>query len=300
MDNIRKMHDNHLPPWIANQIPDFVKSGFVETSRGRMHFLSGGLGQKVLMVHGNPTWSFLWRKVIAHLGPEKFECFAPDLFNLGFSDSLKKQEFSMEMQSRLLLEFIDRLKLKDFILVVQDWGGPIGLYAASQIPEKVKALVILNTGISAPEPPYKVSKFHSFVKKKILPDLVFRWGGFPLYSLHKTQGDSRSIRKDVARAYRYPIRRKNRWDSALRFARMVPSHKNDPALPLLRIVESYCASFQGPVRVVWGLKDPILGRSLKHVRRIFSEAQVRETQSGHFLQEECPDIIADAISQVTH
>ena len=291
--------DFPFPPWISTHLPKTIKSLFFKSEFGNLHLLHGGTGKPVLFVHGNPTWSFLWRKVIGELDSEKFQFFAPDLLNLGFSDSLGKKDFSMENQSMALVELIEKLDMKNITVVVQDWGGPIGLYAASLVPERIQSLVILNTGISPPKPPYKISKFHSFVNRPILPDIAFRFFGMPLYHLHKVQGDANSIAGDIASAYRYPIKIKGRWDSALKFARLVPAQKNDSAIPLMQKVEDFVASFAGPIEVVWGLRDPILGRALKKVRNIIPNASYTETQGGHFLQEECPKEIARAIERAS-
>ena len=287
-----------IPDWISQHLPSCLESRFFQSSLGKIHYLTGGNGKPIIFIHGNPTWSFLWRKVIKNLDRSAHSFFAPDLLNLGFSDSLKGRQFSMENHCRALVEWLRELDLQEMTFVVQDWGGPIGLYTAAQLQERVQSLVILNTGIAAPEPPFKISKFHSFVNRPILPDIMFRLFGMPMYSLHKVQGDSSSIQGEVARAYRYPIRIKKRWDSALKFARMVPCRSDDAALPLFHEMESFCRNFTGPVEVVWGERDPILGRAVKKVRSVLPQAHYTLTNAGHFLQEEVPEEIAAAIMRV--
>jgi len=217
-----------IPNWIASKLPNFLTSQFYETKFGKIHYLTGGQGKPILFLHGNPTWSFLWRKVISELDPLKFHIFAPDLLNLGFSDGLSNKNFSMENHAQALINFIEGLNLKNTTLVVQDWGGPLGLYAASKIQGRFSSLVILNTGIAAPKHPYKISKFHSFVNKKVIPDIMFKIFHFPLHDLHKVQSNKESIKGTIAKAYRYPIRKKRRWASALQFARMVPTGNQTP------------------------------------------------------------------------
>jgi haloalkane dehalogenase len=114
--------------------------------------------------------------------------------------------------------------------------------------------------------------------------------------LDRVQGDRRSIGPVEKRAYRYPLRAFHDRVAPLALARMVPQSLDHPSVPALREVEAWAAAFQGPVRLVWGKKDPILGRGLIAMRRLFRAAPVVETEAGHFLQEEVPDALAAAIT----
>ncbi len=288
-----------FPSWIQNQLPDKIKRDYFESSFGNIHYLTRGSGQKVFLLHGNPTWSFLWRKVMNELSEDSYEVIAPDLLNLGFSDSLNAKDFNMENHVSAFTEFFDQMDIEDAIFVVQDWGGPIGLASLARLKSKVKGLVILNTGFTPPKPPYRISKFHSFVNKKFLPDLLFNKCGYPMYSLHKTQFDKSTISGRVGKAYRYPMRQnRDQWTSALKFARMVPNSNTHPSFSLFEDIEVFCRSFQGPVEAVWGIKDPILGKGVKKLNQVFEKITIEQVDAGHFLQEECPTQIANAIQRV--
>ncbi len=288
-----------FPDWIKNQLPEGTESNYFKSSLAKLHYLTRGHGHKVILLHGNPTWSFLWRKVMNELDQSAFNVIAPDLLNLGFSDSLAKDDFNMENHVLALTEFFEKIDINNATVVVQDWGGPIGLAALARCKVKIKGLIILNTGVAAPKAPYRISKFHSFVNKRILPDLLFNICGYPMYSLHKVQHDKSSITGEVAKAYRYPMRQdKSKWASALRFARMVPNSDSHPSYGLFKEVEKFCREFEGPVEAVWGTKDPILGRGLKKVVAVFKGISVEEVEAGHFLQEECFVSIAEAIKRI--
>lgn len=114
-----------------------------------------------------------------------------------------------------------------------------------------------------------------------------------MFTLHKVQFDRSSIQGEVARAYRFPIGLSRRF-SALKFARMVPSSENHPSLPHFHNLESYCTSLAN-VEIVWGVKDPILGKQLKRVKEIVGNARITEVSAGHFLQEESYKEISSAI-----
>jgi haloalkane dehalogenase len=122
--------------------------------------------------------------------------------------------------------------------------------------------------------------------------------GFPFGVMHTTQGDRSSIRGDVARAYRWPLRKmKDRW-APLALARMVPDSQTHPTVAGLEITERVFVDSKVPVALVWGMKDPILGRVVNHAARLRPDATVTKTSAGHFLQEEVPSELADAVMDV--
>ncbi|MCP4662799.1 MAG: alpha/beta fold hydrolase [bacterium] len=291
------------------ELPDFIASRFPFERRtlclakgpdaGRtVHFVDQGeAGQRpVLMVHGNPTWSFLWRKVIAEL--EGLRAVAPDLLGLGLSDRLPRlADHSIDRHADAVAELVEALDLEGLIVVGQDWGGPIGGAVAARLPERIAGLVLANTSVLLPRR-LGGALFHRFARLPILSDLVFRGLGFPQNVLHRIQGDRRSIRGEVARAYRWPLRRWSDRVAPLALARMVPDRPEHPSVPALRRVETWATSFTGPIALVWGMRDPILGRLLPRHERAFPSATVRRTEAGHFLQEEVPDLLAAAIREV--
>ena len=118
---------------------------FMKTSMGAMHYVDEGEGQPVLCVHGNPSWSFLYREFIKGLSGEN-RVIAPDHIGFGLSDKPSDEnEYSIEAHIQNLEKLVIELDLRDITLVVQDWGGPIGLGMAARHPDRIKALVVLNT-----------------------------------------------------------------------------------------------------------------------------------------------------------
>jgi haloalkane dehalogenase len=285
-----------LPGWLEEALP-FTRR-VVQLDEYKVHFVDEGAGIPVLMVHGNPTWSFLWRKVIARLVPG-FRCIAPDLVGLGLSDhprSVKAHSFAMHAE--VLRQFVDALQLEQFIIVGQDWGGPIAATAGVHFPERVVGAVFGNTTILPPHQRLRATWFHRFSHFPVVSTLAFRGFNFPVPILHKVQGDPRSIGKLEQRAYRYPLRHWRDRAAPLALARMVPNGFDHPTVALLKQCEAWAQDFEGPAALVWGLRDPILGRSLKRMKQAFPQARVTETQAGHFLQEEVPDEFAAAVRYV--
>lgn len=289
-----------MPLWISKMLPpNNIRYSVNVDDQQVMHVTESGQGFPVLMLHGNPTWGILYRRVMERLADDEIRCIAPDLIGLGFSSKPRSMdEHTLENHARWIGALIDELEVEGLIFVGQDWGGPIGLRALADRPHLVKGLVILNTAIAPPKPDFTPTLFHKFSRMPVVSDLAFRVFGFPQNMLHRTQGNPDSISGNTARAYQYPLKRY--WDNAapLALARMVPDSMTHPSVESLKKCQALAESFEGPAEIVWGDKDPILGRLFKRVHSMLPNAGVTRTQAGHFLQEEVPEEIAAAIRKV--
>ncbi len=289
-----------MPLWISKMLPDNNIRYSMDVGNGEtMHVTESGQGFPVLMLHGNPTWGFLYRRIMERLSGEEIRCIAPDLIGLGFSSKPGEiSQHTLENHARWLGALIDQLDLESLVFVGQDWGGPIGLRALADRAHLLKGLVILNTAIAPPKPGFTPTAFHKFSQMPVVSSIVFRMFGFPQGILHRTQGNPASISGNTARAYQYPLRKIRDNAAPLALARMVPNDLAHPSVEPLRKCQALAESFKGPAEIVWGDKDPILGRAFKRVHAMLPNAGVTRTQAGHFLQEEVPDEIAAAIRKV--
>lgn len=290
-----------LPDFIERQLPAGYREQMISVGRERMHVLEWGPreGKPVLLVHGNPTWAFLWRKVVAKLAGEPLRLVCPDLIGLGLSSKPEVREHTLENHSAWLGSMIDQLVPGPLVVVAQDWGGPISMHALWRRREQLRGIVLGNTAVSPPAPGFKRTLFHRLSQLPLVSDVLFRRLGFPLGVLHMSQGDKSSIRGDVARAYRWPLRHRAERAAPLALARMVPdSATQHPSLPALQVTHDFFASVDVPIHLVWGKRDPILGRVINHLQRTRPDAKVTTTGAGHFLQEEVPDELAAAIRDV--
>jgi haloalkane dehalogenase len=284
-----------LPAWLEEAFP--FRRRVYRGEIHAIHFVDEGQGPAVVLQHGNPTWSFLWRKVIRRLADAGMRVIAPDLVGLGLSDKPRNpQVHTLEFHAGQIAELVAALDLDKVTIAGQDWGGPILGLLGARNPERVVAAVFANTSLTAPRQAGSLSWFHRLANTPVVSDLAFRVLGFPMPVLDRVQGDRRSIGPQEKRAYRWPLRAFRDRVAPLALARMVPQSLEHPSVPGLREVEAWAASFQGPVGLVWGMRDPILGRGLKAMRRLFPTAPVVETNAGHFLQEEVPDQLAEAIA----
>ncbi|HYG68774.1 MAG TPA: alpha/beta fold hydrolase [Anaeromyxobacteraceae bacterium] len=253
----------------------------------------------VVLLPGNPTWSFLWRKVARALEGEGMRLVMPDLVGLGLSDKPRDPRWhSLSNHAQVVASLLDALALERVVLVVHDWGGAIGLLACADRLERIAGLVVTNTVLAPPRPGFRPSAFHRFARMPVISDLAFRWLGFPQNVLHRTQGDRASIRGDVAAAYRWPLRARADRVAPLAMARMAPLTPGHPSLPPLARAEAIATGFRGPAAIVWGDHDPILGRAFSRVANLLPHASVTHTPGGHYLQEEHPQAIAAAIRAV--
>ena len=154
-------------------LPDYpFPPNYFEWNDLRMHYLDEGEGDPVILFHGEPTWSFLYRKVIPPLVEAGYRCIAPDYVGLGKSDKPTDEDFyTFDMHSDSMSALLTSLDLVDATVVGQDWGGPIGLRFAVEHPKVVTRLVILNTGLFTGRGVMSEEwmKFRAWVKKT--PDL---------------------------------------------------------------------------------------------------------------------------------
>jgi haloalkane dehalogenase len=296
--NARRLPAPPLPDWLAAMLPGFERA-LIDIEGTRLHVMESGpkAGLPVVMLHGNPTWGFLWRKVVAEL--PGIRVVLPDLLGLGLSDHPRDPSaHTLDEHARLIGGLLDQLAPGRLVFVGQDWGGPIGLRALAERAERLAGLVVLNTVVGPPRPHFKPTVFHRLAQTPLISDVIFRGLGFPQSALWLAQGDRASIRGPVARAYRWPLRGLSRNLAPLALARMVPDSLTHPSIEPLGHCQRLVESFRGPAAIVWGDRDPVLGRVRTWVEKLLPQAKVTRTRAGHFLQEEVPAEIAAAVRSV--
>lgn len=289
-----------LPDWLAEQLP--FHRYVLEVAPGiLMHVMEAGdpNGRPVLAVHGNPTWGYLYRKIARELEGSGLRIVMPDLVGLGLSTKPTRPEaHTLENHGRWMGAVIDALDLNGIVFIGQDWGGPIGLLALEARPERAAGMVILNTVIGPPREGFRATAFHRFANAPIVSTIGFRVIGFPQRWLHTGQGDKSSIRGIVKRSYVWPLRKYSERGAPLWLARMVPDSMSHPSIAPLKRTQAFVEGFDGPTAMVWGDRDPVLGKLKNRIRRAMPHGPLIETPGGHFLQEEVPVEIADAVRDV--
>ncbi len=162
----------------------------------------------------------------------------------------------------------------------------------------MRGLVLGNTSVLTPKRPLRTTAFHRFSHRPIVSDLAFRGFLFPIPILDRIQGDRHSIGLREKAAYAWPLRHPRDRAAPLGLARMVPDREDHPSMAFLERIDEFVRAYRGPAGLVWGERDPILGRALARHREALPQAKVEVTSAGHFIQEEIPDDLARMIRAV--
>ncbi len=289
-----------LPRWLERRFPPGMERRLVDVGGVRMHVATWpAAGPTVVLLHGNPSWGYLWRKVVAALAADGLNLIVPDLIGLGLSDKPRDlAAHQLSAHGAWFGRLLDEVAPGPLYFVGQDWGGPIGLHALATRLPRLRGLVLANTVIGPPRPDFKPTAFHRFARLPIVSDLVFRGLGFPQHAMAGVQGDRTSLLGRDALGYWWPLRRVRDRAAPLALARMVPDGPHHVSIPALAICHDTATRFGGPTALVWGTRDPILGSVIRYLERELPAAEVTRTEAGHFLQEEVPGPIALAIRRV--
>ena len=289
-----------LPEYAAAVISDDHKSYFIEVEPGiKIHVLEVGQGYPVYLQHGNPTTGLLYRKVAALLPLDRVRVIMPTMVGLGYSTKIPASEHTLDNHMRWMSRVLTTLDLTEAVYAGQDWGGPVGMGALSLAPGVLKGAVVMNTGFRAPREPMDLSRAHALVKTPLVGELVVEALSSVFFTrLAQVQGDPATMSPRVMDLYRRPLEDSGNAKATLALMRMVADGPDHASSPALRHIERYVEGLDIPVELVWGINDPILGRGLPFMQKMFPAAPVTETEAGHFLQEEVPEIIAAALMRI--
>ena len=256
----------------------------------RMHYVDEGDGDPVLCLHGEPTWSYLYRKMIPRLSTVA-RVVAPDYFGFGRSDKPTDRDwYSFDRHCGSVLGLVETLGLDRLTVVLQDWGGPIGMRLAVERPELVERLVVLNTGVGGGRAPNDVwLRFREVVRAA--------GGDFQPGRLIRT-ASVRGLSDEAMAAYDAPFPTPESKAGPLMFPEQVPTEPEHPnAAPLLAIRDAL-TSWEKPTLVLFGDSDPIFPPAVaERIAELIPGALPAETiaNAGHFVQEDAGEEVAARI-----
>jgi haloalkane dehalogenase len=272
-----------LPGW--NFEPHYLKQDGL-----RMHWVDEGAGDPVLLLHGEPTWGYLYRKLIPTLAGAA-RVVAPDYFGFGRSDKpVDRRWYSYESHYSSIERLVQELDLTRLTVVVQDWGGPIGLRLAVDHPERVDRLVILNTGVGAGRAPSEEwLRFRALVRRvgtDLQPGRLIRISC------------ERGLPDHAEAAYDAPFPVPESKTGVVMFPELVPTEPDHPSAPAMLAVRDALTRWEKPALVLFSDSDPIFSpRVAERFCRLIPGALPAETvaNAGHFLQEDAGEEIAARI-----
>ena len=269
---------------------------FREVDGLRLAHIEEGEGRPVVFMHGEPTWSFLWRKVIPPVAAAGFRCVAPDLVGFGASDKPTDIAwYSYDRHTALTAHLLEELDLREATMVVHDWGGPIGLRLAVEHRERIDRLVIMDTGLFTG---------HQRMTDAWLTfrDFVARTEDLPISLLVRGACFS-DPGEEVLAAYDAPFPTPASKAGARAFPALIPQEPEAPGAAAGREVLEALRGDERPSLLLWADSDPVLPL---HVGETFAAAIGKSSPrviagAGHFLQEDQgPEIgrqIADWLTQ---
>jgi len=275
------------PDELTHGLPDFpFESRYREFEGIRLAHLDVGEGPPVLFVHGEPTWSFLWRKVIPPVRDAGFRCVAPDLPGFGRSDKpIDLDWYTYDRHTASMAALVEELDLRDATLVVHDWGGPIGLRVAVEQPNRIARIVVLDTGLFTGQERMNEAwmTFKAFVERT--EDLPV--GLLVRRACARDPGD------EVIAAYDAPFPNLPAKAGARAFPLILPLTPSAPGAEACARVLEALRDDRRPKLFLWAEADPVL--PLETGRR-FAAALGGELDhviagASHFLQEDAgPEI----------
>lgn len=282
-------------------------SEYIEIAGHNIHYLDEGKGEVLLMLHGNPTWSYLYRHFIPELSLA-YRCIVPDFLGFGWSDKPVEADYSLQAQLQRLKIFIDRLGLSEITLINHDIGGIIGLSWAAEHKYLVKRLVILNTSGSVPavwgDNRYLAPWSYLALWPLRLPGLgellVLGCNFLQRVVMPLAFVDQRLFTREARRGFQSPYRCKEDRVALLSTLRQVPILKTDPVYHMLLKTGQSLKGWQVPTQIIWGMKDPAFAPKLiKDLERLLPNHRptLRLPGAGHFLMEEQPTAILAKIKE---
>jgi haloalkane dehalogenase len=269
-------------PWVSQE------HGF---EGHRLAYLDEGEGDPVLLLHGEPTWSYLYRKVLPPVA-EVARVVAPDYLGFGRSDKPTDPDwYSYDRHAASIRSLVEALDLRRLTIVVQDWGGPIGMRIAAEAPDRVDRLVVLNTAIGAGRMPEVWLRFRE----------LMRHVGTDIQPSRLVEiSCARAVAEDVLAAYDAPYPDAASKAGVVAFPEHVPTEPDHPNAPALTRVRDAMAQWEKPALVLFGDSDPIFPpAAAERMAELIPGAGPAElvADAGHMVQEDAGEEVGERIAR---
>ena len=267
---------------------------YMEIKGMRIHYVDEGKGDPILCAHGEPSWSYLYRKMI-DIFIKKHRAVAMDFIGFGKSDKYtEREEYSIKMHMDTLTSLIEKLDLRNITLVCQDWGGLIGLSVATILKDRFARLVIMNTGL-----PNGDNVPEAFMQWRAAADQMGEKEPKKLLDIAFSMGFAQKLPPEIKQAYYAPFPDARYMAGAAKWPLMVPVSQDDPGAKVMNDARKALKTWQKPVLVMFSDKDPVTKGGDVFFRNLIPTAkdqpEITIKDAGHFLQEDKGDEVADRI-----
>jgi haloalkane dehalogenase len=282
----------------------------------RMHYVDAGPpdGEVVLLLHGQPTWSYLYRKVIPVLAAAGLRAIAPDHIGFGRSDKLtERTDYTLSRYIEWMVAFVDGLDLTGITLVAQDWGGPIGFSALASVPDRFARVVATNTVLHTADPDlagrlewadHGLGDRRVVLEEALVDYLLYRYRAPDLVASLFVEAVAGPLPPGVAAAYDAPFPDSSHQAGLRQLTGLLPLTRNDPGAAIGRSTMAALGRFERPFLTAYSDGDPATAGwdavFQDHVPGAAGQAHTRITGAGHFLQEQRGDelgrVVADFIA----
>ena len=282
-----------LPPRLKVLYP-FACQSFA-SSGGRLNFVDVGAGPVVVMLHGNPTWSFFYRDLILAM-QDSHRCLALDHLGCGFSDKPQGADYTLRGHIERASEWLQSMDISSFHLVVHDWGGAIGFGVADKLRDRISGITILNTAAFAFDSiPLRIA----VCRIPLIGELLVRGAnGFVRGATRMTSVEPLS--EAVAEGYQLPYGNWHDRVAVHRFVRDIPMHDRHPSWNTLKSVVNSLNQWKSvPVQIVWGMKDWCFHTKFLEIwEQLYPHAESLHLENaGHYLFEDRGDLAIRAIRE---
>jgi haloalkane dehalogenase len=268
----------------------------LELGGTKLRYIDAGSGKPVLMVHGNPTWSFYWHELIRDLQPN-YRCIAPDHIGCGYSDKPQSYSYTLDQHIQNLVHLIEHLDLKQITLVAHDWGGAIGMGALVRLKERFEKIVLLNT--AAFPPPYfplriRACRFPIFGRWAVQGLNLFARAA-TVMATERRGGLPPAVTAGLLAPY-------DSWANRIatyQFVRDIPTSAHQPTWLRLAAIEAQLPTLPQKKLLIWGMRDWCFRpECLRRFQDHWVDADVEERpQAGHYVILDEPEVVIPRIRE---